>query len=490
MQLWAVGMVRNEADVVRINVLHHLAQGIDRILLLDNDSSDGTPDVLADLAREHPVEWRSSPGAYRQDRLVTELAHIARAKGADWVIPIDADEFWWAPSGTVRDVLARTDIGSLEASVVNFVQRRDQELTTPDALLHMTRRVATPIGVADENAALVESGSATYVEICYHPKWISRASPDLRIGWGNHTVANAGASRKTSDLVCLHAPLRSREFFHRKLDLSRPPAEMEECLAGAWHLRRWRRLAAEGRLDAEWRANSYAGDALDLNGVARPLVTDFRLRDAVAPWLPGGVTLEARARILDVMRPIEGWFDDGEAGLLIRTAERAIRDLPTPRPLVEIGSYCGRSTVVLGGVVRTLGSAATVYAIDPHEGEVGAVDSRIGLERRPPTFPGFVANVRAAGLDGVIAPIRERSTNVAWRWPISLLLVDGLHDAASVRADVAHFAPWVVPGGYLALHDHCDDFPGVQACARGLLADGTWEAREQAGLLLVLQKVR
>ena len=121
---------------------------------------------------------------------------------------------------------------------------------------------------------------------------------------------------------------------------------------------------------------------------------------------------------------------------------------------------------------------------------MGAVDSRIGLERRPATFHRFVANVRAAGLDGVIAPIPERSTKVAWRWPINLLLVDGLHDAASVRADVEHFAPWLVPGGYLALHDHCEDFPGVQACARELLASGTWEAREQAGLLLVLQKVR
>jgi glycosyltransferase involved in cell wall biosynthesis len=510
MQVWAIGIVRNEADLVRVNVLHHLAQGIDRILLLDDGSTDGTRDVLAELSRDHPVECQPSMETFRQDRLLTALARTAFIRGAEWILPIDADEFWYAPSGTIRDLLVGVDAGAIAVDVVNFVQRREQHTTTPDGLLHMTRRVEQPVGTDGTIAGLVESERVAYVEIRYPRKWIIRAGARLEIGWGNHTVRNSvGPSRYTQDIVCLHAPLRSRTDLNRKADLERAVAEVGEYLEEAWHLRRWRRLAAEGQLDAEWRANSYAENCLDVQGLPHPLVRDDRLRDLVSRWLSAQVatsqvaslqtdessprdltSLEpgTRAAILDRMRKIEGWFDDDEAELLIRVTVELIRGLPTPHTIVEVGSYCGRSTVVLGGAVRALGGGARIYAVDPHEGEIGAIDGTVGLRSDGPTLERFLANVEAARLGDLVEPIVQRSTEVDWRRPVGLLFVDGLHDYVSVRGDVDHFGPWLVPGGYLAFHDHRDEFPGVRACVRELLATGAYSGYGQAGSLVVLRK--
>ena len=79
--------------------------------------------------------------------------------------------------------------------------------------------------------------------------------------------------------------------------------------------------------------------------------------------------------ILARMRAIEGWLDEEEADLLIAAVLRAVSAPQAARAIVEVGSYCGRSTVVLGSVLQSLRLPdARVYAIDPHDGRVGALD--------------------------------------------------------------------------------------------------------------------
>ena len=73
MELVGLMLVRNEADIVRVNLLHHLAQGIDRFLVVDNVSTDGTDCVLAKLARGGRVRWTRDDGPYRQAEITTEL---------------------------------------------------------------------------------------------------------------------------------------------------------------------------------------------------------------------------------------------------------------------------------------------------------------------------------------------------------------------------------------------------------------------------------
>lgn len=141
-------------------------------------------------------------------------------------------------------------------------------------------------------------------------------------------------------------------------------------------------------------------------------------------------TLLLTLPILRLMDSIEGWLAEEEADLLIAASWRALTLRPGPHPVVEIGSYCGRSTVVLGSVLKTLGAETKVYAIDPHEGQVGALDQ--GLSIGSPTLEKFQRNINAAGLGEVIETIQQYSYDVHWGQPISLLLIDGLHDYANV----------------------------------------------------------
>jgi hypothetical protein len=287
MSVWVIGTTRNEVDLVRVNVRYHLAQGVDRFLLLDNDSTDGTTDLLRDLTKEAPLEWEPAPGRFQQNLSLTRLAHQAFARGAEWVIPIDADEFWRPTEGTLGQVLKSAPRGSIRVQLVNFIQRRQQLQTTPDALLGMTQRSAHAIGPMERGEDLVESQEIAYVEHLYHHKWISPASSALEIGWGNHVLHGGLVEVQPAvPIVCLHAPLRSFAVLEAKVDARRPSAEVNEYFGKVWHLRRWRRLAWENRLEEEWRANSYDDEgALDVYGVRRPVVSDDTLRAAVQPWM-------------------------------------------------------------------------------------------------------------------------------------------------------------------------------------------------------------
>jgi len=192
--------------------------------------------------------------------------------------------------------------------------------------------------------------------------------------------------------------------------------------------------------------------------------------------------------ILARMRAIEGWLTDEEADLLIAAVVRAIMAPNDAEAIVEVGSYCGRSTVVIGSVVQALRTEkARVYAIDPHNGKVGALDQ--GLQQVAPSFDRFQCNIAAAGLSDRIEPIRSHSFEVQWNKPIRFLFIDGLHDYMNVARDFCHFEPWVVVGGYIAFHDYATYYPGVVSFVNEILAAGGVERVECAGSMIVLRKI-
>jgi glycosyltransferase involved in cell wall biosynthesis len=511
--IFAVMMVRNERDILPVNLRYHLDSGIDHILVADNGSTDGTAAILEEFAATKRVHVFARPGPFHQADTTTELAREAFLRGARWVLPIDADEFWHVPSGRLQDVLDDApETGALEVEVVNFVQRREQDAFDVRGLLTMTRRVPAPVGSAGEAADLVESGRIAFVEIRYPPKYVSRACIALQIGQGNHQVSGTdGPVRESDAIVCLHAPLRARDALAiGKVEQGRRIEEVNHYLQQAWHVRRWRRLADEGTIDAEWAANSYLEDCLDVSGERHRLVIDTTLRDVVAPWIDAaaGESLNHTPRreagcqmkadteldaamtvgILDRMRPVEGWLRDEEAELLIAGTRRAVKELAVPI-VVEIGSFCGKSTIVLASAARTANSNARVFAVDPHHGVVGAEDGLDGLRVGPPTFERFQRSIADAGLAEMIEPIRLHSFEVPWRSPIAFLFIDGLHGYSSVARDFFHFEQHLLEGAYVAFHDCDDTYPGVRTFVDGLAGSGCYEELTRAGSLVLLRKL-
>lgn len=284
--VFGVMIVRNEADIIGLNVRYHLMHGIDRLLIVDNGSSDGTDRVLRELSKDRRVQWASSPGPFRQAAMTTELVREAYLQGAEWVLPIDADEFWWAPRGNLRAVLTTSAAGALQVQGVDFIQRRDVISASPEALLSMTRRVSHPVGTLEQGQDLVESRKYAFVEVKRPTKWISRATLGLQIAPGNHKVEGLSAQpADTDEIIRLHAPLRARSIFEAQVEHGRRVEAVPERKDQAWHVRRWMRIAEAGQLDLEWAANSYENDSLDVYGAKHPVVFDGRLRDVAAPWI-------------------------------------------------------------------------------------------------------------------------------------------------------------------------------------------------------------
>lgn len=99
MRIVAVSMMKNEVDVVVGVIERLLAQGVDRVLVVDNASTDGTRDLLADLARRAPVEVADDPDPrFLQAVKMSVLANRAFAVHRPrWILPFDADEWWTLP---------------------------------------------------------------------------------------------------------------------------------------------------------------------------------------------------------------------------------------------------------------------------------------------------------------------------------------------------------------------------------------------------------
>ena len=192
--------------------------------------------------------------------------------------------------------------------------------------------------------------------------------------------------------------------------------------------------------------------------------------------------------ILQEMRRVEGWLDEDEADLLIAVAARAAASLPRDAAFVEVGSYCGRATVVLGGVLKALGADCKVHAIDPHDGKVGSLDS--GMEYRGPTLDRFQANIHRAGVVDYVESIAKNARSVVWDKPVWFLLIDGLHDYSNVASDFYHFERSLLASGYVAFHDYAGYYPGVVAFVNEILASGCYEKVHCVRSMIVLRKLR
>jgi predicted O-methyltransferase YrrM len=268
------------------------------------------------------------------------------------------------------------------------------------------------------------------------------------------------------------------------LDVEQSPCSYDFVKYNARYLPRQVSVAL-GRSDVHW-----------IHPVARRFDDVLRRRvrtrfDAYEQPGPPAVPADAsptllRRPILRRMRTVEGWLEDDEAELLIATTARALSGQREPQAIVEIGSYCGRSTIVLGSVARALAPTVKVYAVDPHDGNVGALDQ--GLQHTAPTLGRFTANIAAAELTGVVETILQRAQDVPWERPIGMLFVDGLHDYASVARDFRHFEEHVVPGGFVAFHDYADYYPGVKMLVHEILATRRYARVELVRSMMVLQK--
>ncbi len=151
-------------------------------------------------------------------------------------------------------------------------------------------------------------------------------------------------------------------------------------------------------------------------------------------------------------------FMPPDEGIALHDAAASVE---VPGPLLEVGSYCGKSACYLGGAARSLGTV--LFAVDHHRGseenqpgwefhEPDLVDPDVG---RIDTLPRFRRTVHDAGLEDHVVAVVGDSPTVArfWSTPLALLFIDGGHGREPAHADFDRWVPHVAPGGTLAIHD-------------------------------------
>lgn len=153
---------------------------------------------------------------------------------------------------------------------------------------------------------------------------------------------------------------------------------------------------------------------------------------------------------------VPGFLAEAEARFLGMAAACA----PRPGTIVEIGSFKGKSTVMLARVAQHYG-LGRVVAIDPHNfNNVELHEHRTSPEAS--SLEEFKRNIAAAGVEDFVELRRAYSTDVApgWSEPIRFLWIDGDHSYKGAKSDFDGFFPHVIPQGIVAFHDALHEFEG------------------------------
>lgn len=153
------------------------------------------------------------------------------------------------------------------------------------------------------------------------------------------------------------------------------------------------------------------------------------------------------AEIKKSLEGMDGWFGDNEGEFLYSHAKR----ITGKGVILEIGSWKGRSTVWLSNASRET-SGQKVYAVDPHTGSPEHHE-KFGEVY---TFDIFKENIKQAGVEDMVVPIKKTSEDAAREWdgtPIEFLWIDGDHSYEMVKLDYELWSPFLVDGGIIAFHD-------------------------------------
>ncbi len=197
-----------------------------------------------------------------------------------------------------------------------------------------------------------------------------------------------------------------------------------------------------------------------------------------------------------LVNTIKGFMDEDEAMRLFELAKQASKT----GPVLEIGSYCGRSASIMGLACKK--NNGILYSLDHHNGseeqqpgeeyfDPELFDDRTGQVN---TFPFFRETLKKTDLEDTIIPIVSKSIIVGkmWQTPLSMVFIDGGHSFEAAYNDFLTWSPHLLKNGFLAIHDiFLDPAKGGQAPRQvyeKAMATGEYTILEMTKTLGVLQR--
>lgn len=176
------------------------------------------------------------------------------------------------------------------------------------------------------------------------------------------------------------------------------------------------------------------------------------------------MTTEMSSEMREAAVAARGFMPTNEGDALWVAANEAAAALPG-LAFLEVGSYCGKSSIWLGDAARR--SDVVLFALDHHR---GSEENQAGWEHHEPdlvddeiarmdTLPLFRRTIFNAGLEGSVVALVGDSPTVGrfWRTPLALLFIDGGHGHDPAHRDYELWTPHVGQGATLCIHDVFED---------------------------------
>ena len=237
-------LVKNEEAMMERNLQFHKQMGVDGFIVTDNNSSDGTMQILEKYKEKgwilEIIEEKAT--GYEQKRWVDRMVEKAkRDYNADWVINADADEFWYARSGSLKNELTMTRANVIRCPWQNmfpedgvpFWEWKHHVCPVPD----YTPYNLSPYAIYERQ----------------NKKVAHRADGYIQISMGNHKVAMfPHCAVWSEDIVIYHFTIRGRQQFIDKMVQGGKELEKHENKSRGRHWRYFYELYKQGKLEAEY----------------------------------------------------------------------------------------------------------------------------------------------------------------------------------------------------------------------------------------------
>lgn len=256
-------LVKDEADIIEANIRTHASLGVDAFAVMDNNSIDGTREILANLQNEFDIVIIDEKGTYNQAKWMKQLANVAKKElKADWVINNDADEFWLPQNSlNLKENLA---FKGTVLTVQRYNMILDEHCLKSGDFFDATYHVENPIYYAKEKQLNNEKISIALGKI--GPKTVVNPHGLLYLRGGNHKALHVANIRdylrsgydkikRFKPIEVFHYPIRSYAQFEQNIQNRKRLLESGKKVSMGPHYRRWVKLYNEGKLEQEFENN-------------------------------------------------------------------------------------------------------------------------------------------------------------------------------------------------------------------------------------------
>lgn len=237
-------LVKDEEDIIEENLKFHHLMGVDGFIVTDNNSTDKTPEILKKYKEKgwilEIIEEKAT--GYEQKKWVHRMIKIAKNKyKAKWIINADADEFWYTPSGCLKNE-AKFFGNIIRVPMINvFPEDGKNWKEYENTIRPVPENVAKELGLSEFHI---------YRKIKY--KVMHRTLGYLQIHMGNHKVSMFPPVFRKSNLVLYHYCYRGKDHFERKVINGGKELLAHSTKRGGTHWRYYYNVWLEGKLEGEY----------------------------------------------------------------------------------------------------------------------------------------------------------------------------------------------------------------------------------------------